>query len=177
MHHCVNLRKIKKELKGLPQQRTCSDNRSQEYCEKMHDLTYTAVTLFSIKQLNYRSLIVRTLDRCSHPLCFLVLLNSRCFCRVTYVNILLLYSLQRSLVCVSVKIWFFIQKLHIFSSLGLIYFLPIMLSSNFLLIWWTSSRCSVVVVRSYRFTQTVYNTMYTIQCICYLYRRRTAYES
>lgn len=48
-----NLRKIKKKLKGLhvPQQRTCSDNRSQEYCEKMHDLTYTAVTLFSIKQL------------------------------------------------------------------------------------------------------------------------------
>lgn len=86
MHHCVNLRKIKKKLKGLhvPQQRTCSDNRSQEYCEKMHDLTYTAVTLFSIKQLNYRSLIVRTLDRCSHPLCFLVLLNLRCFCRVTY---------------------------------------------------------------------------------------------
>lgn len=161
-------------MKGLPQQRKCSDNRSQEYYEKMHDLTYTAVTLFSIKQLNYRSLIVRTLDRCSHPLCFLVLLNLRCFCRVTYVSILHLYSLQRSLALVFVpaKYDFLSKNCTFFSSLGLIYFLPIMLSSNFLLIWWTSSRCSVVAVRSYKFTQTVYK-----QCICYLYRRRTAYES
>lgn len=173
MHHCVNLRKIKKKLKGLPQQRTCSDNRSQEYCEKMHDLTYTAVTLFSIKQLNYRSLIVRTLDRCSHPLCFKVLLKSRWLMWVFYMYI---HCNGHSSVCPS-KYDFLSKNCTFFSSLGLIYFLPIMLSSNFLLIWWTSSRCSVVVVRSYRFTQTVYNTMYTIQCICYLYRRRTAYES
>lgn len=148
-------------MKGLhvPQQRTCSDNRSQEYCEKMHDLTYTAVTLFSIEQLNYRSLVVRTLDRCSHPLCFLVLLNLRCFCRVTYV--IFIATVTCNCLCAR-KIWFFIQKLHIFSLLWLIYFLPIMLSSNFLLIWWTSSRCSVVAVRSYRFTQTVYSTVYLL---------------
>lgn len=150
-------------MKGLhvPQQRTCSDNRSQEYCEKMHDLTYTAVTLFSIKQLNYRSLIVRTLDRCSHPLCFLVLLNLRCFCRVTYVYYIYIHCNGHWSVCSS-KYDFLSKNCTFFSSLGLIYFLPIMLSSYFLLIWWTSSRCSVVVVRSYRFTQTVHSTVYLL---------------